>query len=407
VRDKEFEVVVWGASGFTGRLVAEHLLTTYGTAGALRWAMAGRDRGKLEAVRSDLGAGDIPILIGDSHDETSLREIAERTRVVCSTVGPYLKYGEPLVAVCAQSGTDYCDLTGESLFIRRMIDRYEAAARASGARICNCCGFDSLPSDLGTLFIQQQFHQRHGHYAERVKCRVKRIKGAMSGGTIDSMINIVNAVKADPAIRRIMFDPYALNPAGDPPGPDGRDQTGAIFDEDFGAWTAPFIMAGINTRVVRRSNAVMGYPWGRDFRYSEAVLTGTGLRGRIRATLTGVGLLAFLFGVSKRASRWLMFKLFLPKPGEGPDEASRLAGFFKFALLATDSKGNALRGAVTGERDPGYGATSRMLGEAAVCMARDLADDVAGGFLTPAALLDGALIERLTASAGIEFRVTD
>lgn len=402
--DRQFDIIVWGASGFTGRLVTEHLYTVYGADATLRWAMAGRDLGKLEAVRDELGADGIPILIGDSHDPGSLQAIATRTRVVCTTVGPYLKYGEQMIAACARAGTDYCDLTGETPFIRSMIDRYEADAQSSGARICNSCGFDSLPSDLGTLFMQQQFHARYGHYASEVKCRVKYIKGAMSGGTVDSMFNIVAAAKSDPSVRRIIGNPYALNPSGDGPGPDGKDQTGAVLDEDFGAWTAPFIMAGINTRIVRRSNAVMDYPWGRDFRYSEAMLTGTGLRGRMTAVLTGLGLKAFVLAASTKATRRLMHKLFLPKPGEGPDATSRREGFFVLKLLAKDDEGNALWGEVAGNRDPGYGSTSRMLGETAVCMARDLSDDVAGGFWTPASILNGALINRLSTNAGVEFK---
>lgn len=403
--DREFDIIVWGASGFTGRLVAEHLYNVYRAEDTLRWAMAGRNRGKLEAVRDDIGAATIPILIGDSHDTESLRAIAARTRVICTTVGPYLKYGEQLIAACAQTGTDYCDLTGETLFIRRMIDRYDTEARRSGARICNSCGFDSLPSDLGTLFMQREFEKKYGHYASEVKCRVRHMKGAMSGGTVDSMINIIDTVKVDPAVRRIIGDPYALNPAGDSPGPDVKDQTGAVFDNDIGAWTAPFIMAGINTRNVRRSNAVMGHPWSRDFRYSESMLTGTGLRGRMTAIMLSFGLKVFVLAASVNASRRLMYKLFLPKPGEGPDASSRQEGFFTLTLLAKDEQGNTLWGEVAGDRDPGYGATSRMLGETAVCMGKDLTDDVTGGLWTPASILGDALIDRLSANAGVEFRL--
>lgn len=405
-KDRKFDVVLWGASGFTGRLVAAHLNEVYGVDGPLRWAIAGRNRDKLEAVLREIDAENLPILIGDSHDGESLGAIAASARVVCSTVGPYLKYGEQLVAACVHAGTDYCDLTGETLFIHRMIDRYEAEARSTGARICNSCGFDSLPSDLGTLFVQQQFKARHGHYASEVKCRVRRLKGAMSGGTIDSMINIVDVVKDDRSARRIIGNPYALNPAGDPPGPDGSDQSGAVFDEDFGTWTAPFIMAGINTRNVRRSNAVMSYPWGSNFSYSEAVLTGRGLKGRIRAALIAGGLIVFLLAVSQKFSRQLMYKFFLPRSGEGPDEKSRLEGSYSLWLLAKDDQGRVLRGSVTGDRDPGYGSTSRMLGEAAVCMT-ELDDDISGGFWTPASILNGALIERLGMNAGVKFRLDE
>jgi short subunit dehydrogenase-like uncharacterized protein len=286
-----------------------------------------------------------------------------------------------------------------------MIDRYEQDAKRTGARIVNSCGFDSLPSDLGTLHVQDEFNQRYGHYASDVRYRLKIAKGSLSGGTIDSMINIIDTVKSDASLRKVLGNPYALNPETEQCGRDGRDQTTAKFDETFGAWTAPFVMAGINTRIVRRSNAIMGYPWGKNFSYTEAVLAGTGFRGRLNATLLSAGLIAFIFAASVKMLRSLMLKLFLPKPGEGPGAEQRHNGFFNIAFLATDIDGNILRGKVTGDRDPGYGATSRMLGETAVCLAQDLDMQTPGGFLTPAASIGDQLIVRLTENAGIEFSI--
>jgi short subunit dehydrogenase-like uncharacterized protein len=405
---REFDLVLWGASGFTGRLVAEHLFEVYGIDRDLHWAMAGRNAQKLDQIRSGLGAGAerIPILIGDSSDAASLNAMTGRTRVVCTTVGPYLKHGEGMLAACATSGTDYCDLTGEVLFIRKMIDRYEPDAQRTGARIVNACGFDSLPSDLGTLFIQDEFNKRYQHYASDVRYRLKVAKGTFSGGTIDSMLNTLDTVKADASLRKIFANPYALNPQAQQHGRDGKDQRAAAFDAQFGAWTAPFVMAGINTRVVRRSNAIMGYPWGEDFSYTEAVATGTGFGGRLKATLLGVGLGAFMFAAGNKLLRALMFRMFLPKPGEGPTAEQRRDGFFNIAFLASDDGGNRLRGKLTGDRDPGYGATSRMLGETAVCLAKDLGPEMPGGFWTPAASVGERLIGRLTENAGIQFSVT-
>ncbi len=405
---REFDVILWGASGFTGRLVAEHLFKVYGVGKDLSWAIAGRDQQKLEHIRAGLGtdATQIPILIGNSDDAGSLATIARRTRVVCTTVGPYLKYGEGMLAACAKNGTDYCDLTGEVLSIRQMIDRYEQDAKRTGARIVNSCGFDSLPSDLGTLYIQDEFKKQYGGYATEVRYRLKVAKGSLSGGTIDSMINLIDAVKADASLRKILGNPYALNPETEQRGRDGRDQTAAKYDEILDAWTAPFIMAGINTRIVRRSNTIMGYPWGVDFSYTEAVLAGTGLRGRLNATLLSAGLAAFIIAASVKILRALMFKLFLPKPGEGPDAEQRRDGFFNIVFLATNTDGNILRGKLTGDRDPGYGATSRMLGETAVCLVKDLDVQTPGGFLTPAASVGDRLIPRLIENAGIQFSIT-
>ena len=405
--DRRYDLVVWGATGFTGRLVAEYLLGRYGAGGELRWAIGGRNEEKLARVRSELGAGDdLPLLVGDGTDPASLAPIVRDARVVCSTVGPFARYGSELVAACAAAGTHYCDITGEVQWMRRMIDAHEETARASGARIVHACGFDSIPSDLGALFLQRAMHQRERRHCTEIKLRVRKMKGAFSGGTVASLLNALDEARSDPAARRALGHPYALNPEGEQTGPDGSDQHRPEYDPDFVSWTAPFVMATVNTRVVRRSNAVMGYPWGHDFRYSEAVTTGPGTMGWTRAATMTAALGAFVAAASVGPGRALMNKLFLPQPGEGPDEAQREAGGFDLRLFGRAPNGKTIRGRVTGDRDPGYGATCRMLGESAVCLALDGADlPVAGGFWTPASCMGDALIARLAANAGMAFEL--
>ena len=406
-RNREFDVVVWGATGFTGRLVAEYLLGRYGAGRDLNWAMAGRDQRKLHEVRAGLGehADDIPVLTADSHDPGSLAAMAARTAVICSTVGPFARHGSGLVAACAAGGTDYCDITGESHWIRKMIDTHESKARESGARIVHCCGFDSIPSDLGTLFTHRQMQKRHGVPCERVKYRVRRMTGAFSGGTVASLFNALEDARNDPAAKRTMGHPYGLNPVGQQTGPDGPDQGNVRWDADVDSWTAPFIMAIINARIVRRSNALLDYAYGRDFRYDEAVMTGAGPAGWTRAAAMTGGLAAFMVAAGLGPTRSLMNRLFLPQPGEGPDRETRESGRFDIVLVGKRGD-QVIRARVRGDRDPGYGATSRMLGESAVCMARDDLD-TPGGSWTPASAMGESLIDRLEANAGMSFQVTE
>lgn len=398
----EFDIVLWGATGFTGRLVAEHLLRAHGAAGEVRWAMGGRSLQKLQTVREGLGpaAADVPLVVGDNHDRASLDAMVARTRVVCSTVGPFALYGSELVGACAAAGTDYCDITGEVQWIRAMLDQHEATAQASGARIIHCCGFDSLPSDLGTLYLTDAMTER-GLQPARVAFYLAGGNGAFSGGTAASLLHIVKQARTDKALRRLLLDPYALNPRDGPRGPDGRDQRSPEFDATMNAWTAPFLMAPINTRIVRRTQALQGFPFGEDFRYSETMLTGRGLKGRAVATGISAALGGFIGAAS--AAPGLVSRL-VPAPGEGPDEATRKAGFWKVKLRGESRSGDALMCAVSGEGDPGYGSTARMLGESAVCLAT--ACERPGGFWTPASALGRPLIEQLQARAGVTFAVT-
>ena len=400
------DVVVFGATSFVGQILCRHLLDRYGVDRGLRWAVAGRSPSKLETLRAELGpaASALEMLVADAADEASLRRMCREARVVVSTVGPYALYGEPLVGVCADTGTDYCDLTGEVQWIRRMIDRHGAAARASGARIVQCCGFDSIPSDLGVWFLQRESQAACGRPCPRVKLRVKAVRGGFSGGTVASLLNVVKEVEANPALRAELANPFSLcveSGATGVPQPSGAE---IAIDDDFHSWIAPFVMSGINTRVVHRSNALLGYPYGRDFVYDESVLTGPGLRGRITATLTRLGLGIFMLAPVRR----LLERFVLPKPGQGPSRLEQERGFFDLRLIGRTADGRSLRVAVTGDRDPGYGSTAKMLGEAAICLALETAPaDCPGGFWTPAAALGGRLLERLRANAGLSFERID
>ncbi len=408
--DREFDLVLMGATGFTGQLVAEYLLGQYGADRDLRWALAGRNRDKLEAVRSDLGAdaSDLPLIEADSFDRASLDAMARRTRVVLTTVGPYALYGEELVAACAANGTDYCDLSGEVPFMHRMIDAHSDAARDSGARIVHCCGFDSIPSDLGVMVLQDEAERRFGKPMERVGLRVKAARGGLSGGTFASMLNIVESARADEDVARVVKNPYALCPPEHRKGPRQPYINGPKFDDELECWMAPFIMAAINTRVVHRANALRDHAYGKDFRYDEAVLTGTGLGGRFKATTLSLGMGAFALGSALKPTRALLKKLVLPKPGEGPNAEQREAGFFNIVIHGRSSDGRSLRVRVRGDRDPGYGSTSKMIGEAAVCLARDIDHDQRpGGFWTPSTALGEPLRKRLAEHAGVTFDVED
>ena len=404
--NRDFDIVVWGATGFTGALVAEYLLAQYGIGGNLRWAIAGRSEEKLEKLRHALGseATALPTIVADSFDEQKLSDMAAKTRVVITTVGPYAKYGSQLVASCVEQGTHYCDLAGEAQWIRRMIDTHHEAARASGSRIVHCCGFDSVPMDIGVHFLQREAKRLHGDYCASIAMNVKAMRGTFSGGTMASMMNLVREARADRDVARVLVHPYALNPDGERKGPDSVDQRGVRFDETAQTWTAPFIMAGINTKVVRRSHALQGFPYGKDFRYREAMMMGEGAPGWLRAAGVAGGLGGFMLTASIGPMRRLLEKYVLPKPGEGPSKDQRETGFFDLRQFGKLADGTVIRTKITGDRDPGYGSTSKMLAESGVCLAQDeLASG--GGVLTPAAAMGDALLSRLQENAGLTFEV--
>lgn len=401
--DRTYDVVVFGASGFVGRLVVEYLVEKYPLNGALRWAVAGRNKQKLESMLGEIaGEGERPsIIIADSQDRDSLNRLTRDTKVVLTTVGPYAKYGSELVESCVTNGTDYCDLCAELEWVRKMIDQHQPAARKSGARIVTACGFDSIPSDIGTFFLQQQAITDHSHPCSEIAMSVRSFRGGFSGGTLASLSNSIGSAKRDEESRRVLLDPYGLNPEGEREGPDGRDQTGSRFDPDTDEWTAPFVMAPVNTKVVRRTNALLNYLYGRDFRYREAMMTGKGFKGRCIAALGSVGQRFLMMTISHAFTRRIVLKLG-PKPGEGPNREKRESGFFDMLFIGKQPDGTMMRLAVKGDRDPGYGATSRMLAESGICLATDDLK-AGGGFLTPASAMGDTLRERLVANAGMSF----
>ncbi len=393
--NKAFDLLVYGASGFTGRLVVEYLLKQYGppssAPGGLRWAMVGRSLEKLATVRSELGAPDtLPLIAADASDPVALKAIVQSTKVVLTTVGPYQLYGEPLVAACAAYGTDYVDLCGEPAWMRLMIDAHEEAAKKSGARIVFSCGFDSIPFDLGVWFLQQQFMAKFAQPAPRVKGRVRKMKGTFSGGTAASMKATMAAAAADPKILDLLKNPFSLTPGfAGPAQPHGMKP---MFDESIQSWVAPFVMAPINTRNVHRSHALLGHPWGKDFVYDEMFITGPGEKGEAVA--------------NAMASDRSMSSKEGPKPGEGPSREERENGYYDLMFLGERRLDNGevqrLSVTVKGDRDPGYGSTSKMITEAALCLLReDLS--ARGGLWTPGALMPEVLMKRLSQHAGISF----
>ncbi|MCE9522409.1 MAG: saccharopine dehydrogenase NADP-binding domain-containing protein [Alphaproteobacteria bacterium] len=400
--NKPFDIVLWGASGFVGALIAEYLTENGGDA---KWALAGRNREKLDALKAKLGkkAADVPVLVAGTND---LDALVAQTKVVLTTVGPYAKYGSELVAACAKNGTDYVDLAGETPWLQRMIDAHQTEAEESGARIVPCCGFDSIPSDLGVLFLNNEIEKQTGAPATAIKMRVKAMKGGASGGTIASMVNIIEEATRDRAVARLLSNPYALNPKDERKGPPQPGATPVEYDPDAQAWIGPFVMAAINTRVVHRSNALMNYAYGRDFRYDEAMITGTGvLGGAASVALTG-GLGAFAAATAFGPTRNLLTRFVLPKAGEGPSAAARESGMFDLLFFGKAKDGRTFKARVTGDRDPGYGSTAKMISQAALCLANDIdSKDVAGGLWTPASAMGTKLIERLRRNAGLTFEI--
>ena len=404
------DLLVFGATSFVGQILTRYLFEEFGTHGKLRWAIAGRSGSKLEALKKSLGpkAADLAMAIADADDEVALGKLCDQTSAVISTVGPYALYGEPLVKVCAESGTDYCDLTGEVQWIRRMLQAYEKSARKSGARIVHCCGFDSIPSDLGVHFLQQQSMKRFGQPCTQVKMRVKAMRGGFSGGTVASLLNVVKEASADPALRKELANPYSICPQGYGSRVRQPNVKFAEHDADFDAWVAPFVMSAINTRIVQRSNALSKQAYGANFRYDEAMLAGRGLKGRLAATAIGTGLAGFMVAGAVGPVRGALARFVLPAPGEGPSPEEQRNGFFDLRFFGRTDDGRSLRTKVTGDRDPGYGSTAKMLGQAGACLALDIEkSDKPGGFWTPATIFGDRLVKRLTAHSGLTFEVLD
>ncbi len=400
---REFDIVIYGSTGFTGRLVVEYLVKRYGVGGDLRWAVAGRNPAKLELVKEELGApASLPIIVADASDARSVEAMAARTRAVLTTVGPYQLYGEPLVAACAAAGTDYVDLCGEPGWMAEMIAKYQDKAKVSGARIVFSCGFDSIPFDLGVWFLQDQARQRFGAPLPCVHGRVRNMKGGFSGGTIASLLATLEASQRDPSLPTKLANPFLLTPgfAGPAQPPDDKP----LPDKATGVWAASFIMATINTKNVHRTNFLLNHAYGADFTYDEMMLTGPGEEGAKRArkldqaSRTQSAMLGFA------PTRALLRRFALPKPGQGPSKVERETGSYDVLFVGEGADGRTLRAGVKGDRDPGYGSTSKMIAESAICIARDVSRaETPGGVWTPGSAMAGKLIERLRQNAGLTF----
>jgi short subunit dehydrogenase-like uncharacterized protein len=386
----KFDIVVYGATGFTGQLVAEYLAAHYTGKSDPKWAMAGRSLDKLVAVRDAIGAAaDTALIVADASDPASLKSMIDQTRSVISTVGPYQLYGSGLVAACAASGTDYLDLCGEPVWMRQMIDAHQPTAQSSGARVVFSCGFDSLPFELGVFFVQETANKVLGAPVSRVKGRVRAMKGTFSGGTAASIKATFAAAAQDHSLIALLKNPFVLTPGFE--GPKQPPGNKPAFDGDIDAWTAPFVMSTINTRSVHRSNLLMGFPYGRDFVYDEMVMTGPGEKGEANARLVV-------------AANGQMGGTGGPKPGEGPSKEERENGLYDLLFVALAPDGRQVRAAVRGDRDPGYGSTSKMIAECAICLLRDT-PDVPAGIWTPGAAMGNRLIKRLVDHAGLTFAV--
>ncbi len=384
--DREFDVIIYGASGYTGRLVAEYLAQTY--PGGLAWAMAGRNEEKLAAVRDEIGApADTPLIVADADAPETLDAMVARAKAVITTVGPYQLYGEPLVAACAKAGTDYVDLCGEPAWMRQMIDKYGDTAKESGARIVFSCGFDSIPFDLGVWFAQEAAKEALGGPASRVRGRVRAMEGKFSGGTAASLKATMAAAAKDPQVVQHLMNPFSLAPGFTGVAqPTGND---IEYEADIDSWVAPFIMAAINTKNIHRSNFLLGHAYGDDLVYDEMMMTGPGEAGE--AVAKGVASANPLGGDDA------------PKPGEGPTKEERENGYYDILFVAQNDEDESVRVSVAGDKDPGYGSTSKMIAESALCLVEDIPGGP-GGIYTPAAVMAEPLLKRLEAKAGLTFK---
>ena len=401
--DREFDVIVYGATSFVGQILCRYLVQRHGTDRDLRWAIAGRSASKLDEVAQRTGA-EVPRIVAEAADRDALDQMAGSTQVVASTVGPYALYGSGLVAAVVEAGGDYCDLTGEVQWMRRMIDEHQTRAEETGARIVHTCGFDSIPSDLGTWFTQQRAIEQFGEPCVEVRMSVKGAKGGVSGGTAASGMAMFEELAEDPELRKVVGDSYVLAPVDMRQGPKQPGTGRPKRDARFESWVAPFVMAPTNSAVVLRSHALLGQPWGRDFTYGETMMTGDGLVGGATAWAMTAGLAAFAGAASLGPTRKLLGKV-IPKPGDGPSEAKQQAGYFDLRFVGVTASGQEIRTKVTGDADPGYGSTAKMLGESAVGFLDLDPEQTAGGFWTPASAFGDALIERLEDHAGVRFDV--
>ena len=391
--DKEFDIIIFGATSFVGQIMTRHIKEKFNNS-SLNWAVAGRSKEKLKKLSKDIGLYEIKTIIADANDESALKALCARTKIVVSTVGPYALYGSTLVKICAETGTDYCDLTGEPQWIKKMQETYGKTAIDSGARIVHCCGFDSIPSDLGVHFLQQKALKKTGQTCNKINMRVLKMKGGASGGTIASIINLIKEASRNSKLRKELKNPYSLCP----PSHNFtlfQSNIKVSYDEEHKSWIAPFIMAAINSRVIHRSNALSGNSYGTDFLYEEAVLIGKGKIGKWKAHFVNIGLAMVMAGLIIPPTRWLLQKFILPKPGQGPSEEEQLSGEYELLFTGTTSDGTKVKCRITGDQDPGYGSTAKMLAQSAICLAKDVPKNTKGGFWTPATIMGDKLTKRL------------
>ena len=395
---KKLDLVIWGATGFTGQLVCEYIANSYNSKD-LNWTIAGRNEEKLLKLKNRLNIKN-SILVGNSNDKSSLEKICGKTKVICSTVGPYALYGTSLIHACIKMKTNYCDISGETQWIRKIIDTFHEKAKKQKIKIVNSCGFDSIPSDIGVYFCQSNYYKENGVYANEINMRVSGTRGGFSGGTYNSLTNVIHEASLNKSVRKILNNPYGLNPINEQSGPDKKDLKSVEYDNEAKSWIAPFVMAGINTKIVRRSNALLNYKYGNSFLYSEAVLVGNGILGKIIGYLS---LIPILMVIQKKGSVIKkIVDLFVPKAGEGPSKKQRENGFFSLKFFFSNNRRRYLA-KVTGDMDPGYGSTSKMLAECAICLALDDALNENYGVITPSVAFEENILERLENNAGLEF----
>ena len=397
------DLILFGATGYTGALVAARLQQARAAGRKLRWGIAGRNAEKLAALREGLGAGkDLPCFVADADDPASLRALARKARAILTTAGPYQRHGEGLLRACIEAGTDYLDLCGEPAWMARMIHAHEGAARASGSRVLFSCGFDSVPFDLGVRFVQHAAMHRYGHPLRQLQCLVVELKGSWSGGTAASLLATVEAMGREPGVAQLMADPFALTPGFS--GPPQPDDPAARHEPLALAWSAPFVMAAINTKNVHRTHALLGHPWGVDFVYEERQLCGSGLDGELRARGAARTLRLQNAALGFAPSRALIRRFVLPKPGEGPSALQRDRGRYTLRFVGSTAQGRTLSATVRGEGDPGYSSTSRMASECALTLLLDTPRSrTPGGIWTPGAALGLDLVSSLQQHAGLHF----
>jgi short subunit dehydrogenase-like uncharacterized protein len=386
--EREFDVIVFGASGYTGKLVAEYMGKEYGNDESISWAIAGRNKDKLSSVKKDLNLNErVSIIEVDSTNKDSLDSMTSSAKCILTTVGPYQLYGSSLVQSCSENGTDYVDLTGEPGWMYEMINAHQDTAKKSGARIVFSCGFDSIPFDLGVYFVQQAAQEKYGKPAKHVRGRVKAMNGEFSGGTIASLGATMATLKEKPELIQVLSNPFSLTEGFE--GPAQLDDSKVLLDEKLNMWVAPFVMAPINTKNIHRSNALLGHAYGEDFCYDEMMIAGEGEEGKQIADAMN--------------SSNPMGGDNLPQPGEGPSKVSREQGNYDVLFFADFDEGS-IEARVTGDMDPGYGSTSKMIAESALCLIQDC-EDLSGGMYTPAPAMGEKLIKRLTKNAGLTFDI--